>query len=367
MADIKTHLRELSPLLAIAGITEVNQQFTPKNFITILKDNFETLDNLPLNIIKATSFTALELNVIKRGIKLGVFLLNKFGFNRHSHVTWHGNSTHSEMPIDLIIDSKKFSLKEESFILENMGLYRLINLVTGFDTSRGKHHIFLDYSKQEYDDWFNYSWNYLVDSRRKWRYQSERYNSEIYFTEASVVFKYIDSKVRLPLIRNLGINEFEERTTNHIREKVFAKWLKETLESHPVYIKYKKICAETAGKNLVSFLSVNKNENNQSLYRLLRVYDNEYFYAKTTDSKIEVFAIPHKEEFKKFITIEDINYSVPKSQLNIITKIVNKATQKGLILRNEIRFSHGQFNGTPEAKMYYDRGSDLSTIYNPIL
>lgn len=50
---------------------------------------------------------------------------------------------------------------------------------------------------------------------------------------------------------------------------------------------------------------------------------------------------------------------MPKSQLNIYTTIENIETKSKLVVRNELRYSHGQFNGTPEAKMYIDNGSLL--------
>ena len=39
-----------------------------------------------------------------------------------------------------------------------------------------------------------------------------------------------------------------------------------------------------------------------------------------------------------------------------------------IIFRNELRYSHGQFNKTPEAKCYIDRNAcDLTTMYQRII
>ncbi|MBD3793835.1 MAG: hypothetical protein IE889_06695, partial [Campylobacterales bacterium] len=78
-----------------------------------------------------------------------------------------------------------------------------------------------------------------------------------------------------------------------------------------------------------------------------------------TNNYLEVYRVPSREEFSSKIKIVDIGWSVPKSQLNILTVIENTETQESLIFRNEMRYSHGQFNGTPEAKMYIDTGSLL--------
>jgi len=55
---------------------------------------------------------------------------------------------------------------------------------------------------------------------------------------------------------------------------------------------------------------------------------------------------------------------VPDSQLNIFTEIKNTQNNKSLLFRNELRYSHGQFNGTPEAKLYHKSGGDLSIMYD---
>ena len=55
---------------------------------------------------------------------------------------------------------------------------------------------------------------------------------------------------------------------------------------------------------------------------------------------------------------------MPDSQLNIFTEIKNTQNNKSLLFRNELRYSHGQFNGTPEAKLYHKSGGDLSIMYD---
>ena len=76
--------------------------------------------------------------------------------------------------------------------------------------------------------------------------------------------------------------------------------------------------------------------------------------------------MPAQADFDDVIEFKGCTYDVPSSQLNIISTFENINTGKTLQFRNECRFSHGQFNGTPEAKMYVVRNTPLTEIYEPI-
>lgn len=137
------------------------------------------------------------------------------------------------------------------------------------------------------------------------------------------------------------------------------------LSDNSNYTIAKRECAKVATCNLAKELTENLNYN-EGLLRFLRVHNFEYYYAKTTVNGISIYRVPSVSDFKNEIVIDSIQPSVPNSQANILTTIRNKKTEKTLILRNECRFSHGQFNGTPEAKMYYENGGSLLTIYESI-
>ena len=92
----------------------------------------------------------------------------------------------------------------------------------------------------------------------------------------------------------------------------------------------------------------------------------QYPISKTTNAGVEIYKVPSQKNYLNTIRIEKIEGSVPNSQANILTTIVNNKNNTKLVLRNECRFSHGQFNGTPEAKMYYERGGSLLVIYEKI-
>jgi hypothetical protein len=80
---------------------------------------------------------------------------------------------------------------------------------------------------------------------------------------------------------------------------------------------------------------------------------------------VEIYLVPSKRDFEEETFIKDISFKVPAHQLNIYTIIQNKNTKQEIEFRNELRYSHGQFNGTPEAKFYISKG-DMATLYRPI-
>lgn len=82
--------------------------------------------------------------------------------------------------------------------------------------------------------------------------------------------------------------------------------------------------------------------------------------------KQQFFCVPNSPRFSCFYRFLGSQYEVPESQLNIISTFQNIHTGKILQFRNECRFSHGQFNGTPEAKMYATRTTNLTDLYEPL-
>jgi hypothetical protein len=165
------------------------------------------------------------------------------------------------------------------------------------------------------------------------------------------------------LKKDLTIDEFTTNTTSFTREKVFSKWIKQNMEKNLEYLSIKKKTSTIAASNLVKHVKRNLDHEYKGLKRLLQVYESEYYYAKSTPNRVKIYKVPSEKDFEKVFLVKSISFSVPESQINIHTEIINKTSGQSLILRNEVRFSHGQFNGTPEAKMYYGRGSNLETIY----
>lgn len=271
--------------------------------------------------------------------------------------------------IDVKVGKYDFSLKENSFILDNMGLYKYLNIFTKGEFKRGIH-IFNDFAKKEYNYWFNVTWKILLtylNNNKKYCFINKKYTSSIFLSNNTVILNYNENNKfeisEIPCsIHNW--DDYMNYTTSKTREKVFAKWISEICSNNYDYLNSKKLCSNKAGENLIKYIK--KNLNTENIKDFLQIHDQKYYYAKTTNDSTMVFLVPSKDDFHNTYEVKNIEFSVPSSQLNIITTITNKITHKDLIFRNECRFSHGQFNGTPEAKMYYDKGNDLSLLYTLI-
>lgn len=375
MADIKTHLRELSFCLQMGVLKnqlEINiSDLSPNKFFELSNGVISNDINSARNIL-CSQFDNEQKQIIINGARLAnsIFESHYFDIKAVDKIYWLGNDTQKEDVIDVQIGQYGFSLKEESFILENMGLYKFVNLLTDSNYKKGLH-IFREFSKDEYENWFLYTWDLLVDSISQECFiydKRDKYTSVIEIKGDEIVFSYMSfgKVLTLELPKKLDSwTDFMDQTDSVIREKVFGKWVNEIASKDPKYVELKSYCAHISGNNLVNHLASHLSKN--GLARLLQIYDSAYFYAKVTNHSISVFKVPSLVDFLDEIEVVDISYSVPKSQLNVLTTIKNKKTKKSILIRNECRFSHGQFNGTPEAKMYYDKNSNLADVYIPIL
>ncbi|MFI3142310.1 MAG: hypothetical protein R3Y27_08405 [Clostridia bacterium] len=365
MADIKTHLRELSVAVAI-GCLNTKKSFaaayTPIGFMEIAKCTVLNDIGSADNILSLIEFNNEHISIIDNGLLLGTHIYDKFKITSNDQIIWLGNDTQKGDPVDLIIGNYSFSLKESSFILENMGLYKFLSLLTNKEYKRGLH-VFEEFASNEYDAWFEYVWLKLINAGN-WNNSYFKYSCSFSVEKNNVIFNFNDElECQVPISISTAA-QFMQNTNTKVREKVFSKWISENLKKDEVYIRLKKLCSETAGKNICQLIKHNIDISN--LARLLQFREHEYFYAKSTDNELKVFKVPCIHDYNKEIIVDNISYSVPYSQLNIITTIKNTITGNIFEIRNECRFSHGQFNGTPEAKMYYGRKGDLSIIYTAI-
>lgn len=377
MADLKTHLRELS-FATTVGLLKNNipfrldELYSSKQFynytVQVVKGDISKASNL----CSVSTYESELKAIVNNGYALGkaVFENPYFKITPNSPIIWQGNDTQKEDPVDVSIDQYGFSLKENSFILENMGLYKLINCFTGSTYKR--RHIFSDYARQEYETWFDVTWSemraFLASHHGEWHYTDLPKQKSISISQDSPSIKMtyhrygkLLASATLPNTCSLSI--FERKTSAKIREQVFARFIGQELKHCPAYNSAKKVCAVAATNALVEELSQNLNYD-AGLARLLRFHAKEYYYAKTVAAGIEIYKVPSYKTFGSDILVKSIQSSVPDTQANILTTIENLKTGGTLTLRNECRFSHGQFNGTPEAKLYYS--GSLETIYEKI-
>jgi len=375
MADNKTNLRELS-VAVIFGLINREISFSPEQLRNpkIFWEYAEQLISSDIssakNILKLKSFDGEYSAILNNGYRLAnAIITNKyFKFNQHEKILWNGYDTQKEVPYDITIGKYKFSLKEKSNILTNMGLYELLNCLTGSNYSNGVH-IFKKYAPHEYNEWFQKTWElmiqYLKLYQNKWSitWNKGQKKSSIILLPDKVILSFNNNTINLPILCNLA--HYEKFTPIEIKEEVFAKFINKNLRYDNEYKAVKRVCAITATSAIASDIS-NHLHNTNGIAKFLRIYDECYYYAKTTPQKIEIYKVPSIKTFSNNIVIESITSSVPDTQANLLTTIRNSKTNKQLIIRNECRFSHGQFNGVPEAKMYYENNGSLLTIYEEI-
>ncbi len=375
MSNIKTTLRELSVMygihVALSGDRGVPSE---EKFIEVLSRYLSRPQKQLVSSFAFDFHTHAQAVILENGMVLGKTIANTFNLSTQVNLKWRGRLTQDRMPIDLVVNNFLFSLKEESFILENMGLYKLVNLLTGSDFKRGELHIFKKFARDKYEAWFKTTWELLRDFAEDkkdgviWRYKGGSYNSRIIKKGKKIILNYqnggdVNSK-EYPLKPSPTITEYNKGSTPLLREKVLAKWIRQKIANIDEYIAAKRDCAITAGEALEKY--VNNNFKKRRLARLLQIYDKEYYYAKVVNQNPKIYQVPKLADFENVYVVENMRYVVPISQLNFHTIIRNIKTNAQLELRNEIRYSHGQFNGTPEAKLYYARGDRLDVIYNPL-
>ncbi|MFM1524455.1 MULTISPECIES: hypothetical protein [Helcococcus] len=309
MPNTKTHLRELSVALTI-GMLKNNIDFSLSdlydgNFFYSKALEVISNDNLHLaqRIQEFETFSYDNKQIISNGYQLGVAIFNHphFIFKKSDNIMWLGSDTSKEDPIDILIGKYGFSLKEDSFILENMGLYKLINLFTG---SNYKHvHIFKQFSPQEFNEWFNTTWNILVEYlvlNKIWTYDdSQRYKTSIRLNGDKVHFNYSlrdgSKSINKFLDKNSDYSDFEKNTISLIREHAFSKFINKVASKEDEYNNTKRECALIATQNLSSYLMDNL-KYEETLARFLRIHEKEYYYAKTTSRGVEIYKVPSRDK-----------------------------------------------------------------------
>ncbi len=369
MADTKTTLRELSVIYGVVKLFKATKSEDYSDFIEVITPYSN--GSISISVLQKSNISE-HSGIIKNGEKIAAAIVKVFNIKELPKMRWVGESTHSGTPVDIFVGDIPISLKEESYILENMGLYRLVNILTNTTHARGDLHIFKKFAPEKYKEWFKETWQILVEQLRETSkitvsVEKKDYVSEIHLqNNDEIILKYQDSQKTqsVTLGSKAELSDFEEKTNSLIREKVFAKWINLYASSNPKYLEIKQECANVAGKNLTELVSQSNGVIN--LARFLRILDEKYYYAKVSNGVVQIYEVPSIKEFLRTFDIKSLDYLVPKSQLNFYTRLVNNETGKDFTLRNEIRFSHGQFNGTPEAKLYIERGSLLDVIYEKI-
>lgn len=378
MADIKTILRELSVIIGVglAGENKTVSSLEPHEFVSLTEkycENFK--DNLDeLNKIKSLKkFSSSEIGHIKNGIILGNHIHQELKLKGEIH--WTGRKVGAIYPYDMVIDKIGFSLKESSFILKNPAFSDYLNALVQPKKPFKTIHVFRHFAPDELKTWFDYTYSKLIA-----KVVNSRDGSVVFSYKGKYFIKRIDNtvvlertkddkKVAIPTSSQISEHKFNSNVPNDIVEHTFSKWVKENLEKNDkMYSVLKKKCSETAGKNLKDYINSNYNPDTGKILEILQIYEKEYYYGKCVDGKPLLFKVLSNDKCE-IISLE-IDFKVPRSQLNVlfIFEIVirfNGHSKKDAIkMHVECRYSHGQLNGIPEAKLYCK--DNLEKLYEVI-
>ncbi len=376
MADIKTNLRELSVGFSFYNTKRIDE-IKPVFFFDICSYSIKGFSGIQLAKIceNELNFNSKELNIIKNSIKLGKIIKSKFGFENPT-IEWVGSQTQKVSPIDIYIGGVGFSLKESSRVLYNMGLSHFFYKVSGLKKYKKMTlHCFSDFANGEFDLWFKETRNLIISylKNRPFVYK-EDYISSLRLKNDDLYVEYkkgndLESSI-VSNFTNCDYDRFNKTLSGTLKKKVFSKIIKLEIMNNISYQEAKRNCALNASKKIVNELNkfCRQSTTPPTLYDLFRIDNDPYFYAKVTDKSVQIFEVPTISQLENKLIIENFNYSIPKSQINILTTICNRNNNQSITFRNEARYSHGQFNGTPEFKMYINDfpSNDLHKIYDQI-
>lgn len=316
MASDETTLRELSFGVAFFKNEPITQ--TP-TFISECIDNIDGVEESDFKDIKR-GFSEQHLKIIQRGFALGKFVIEKLDIDvqtGHS-LRWLGNAKADIF--DFQVGDDNFSLKDNSDILTNSGLKSVFNDVAGREVYKKSIHAFEDYALEELETWFQVA-------------------------------------VDLANTESLTYEEFKALPTNRRRQ---VKREIQEIKKHPQYIASAKNCALVAGDKITESLNSFLEEDNVDFASIFNINKQGYYLGKTGNQRVapKLYKIPSRREFEeRNLEVVRLYTSVPKNQLNIRTEITNTENGLKITLNNEVRYSHGPFWGTPEAKRYHYEGS----------
>jgi hypothetical protein len=378
MADEKTILRELSIIVGI-GLAQAGNKINklkPVLFLNMVEGFCENIQeyNVELNKLKSIrSFNDSQIAIIKNGFILGNCIYKEL--KPEGKICWTGKHVGSKYPYDITINDTGFSLKEDSYILKNPAFSDYLNALVQPKKPFKNIHVFRRFAPNEFNKWFNYAYSKLIEKARNLRNNSVIFSYKgkyfIKLIEDEIIFEKIkNKKVCIPISLQISEDKFNRDISNDIIEHTFSKWIKENLEKKDnEYLLLKKICSEAAGRNLKKFLESSRNYNIDKLLEILQIYEDVYYFGKCLNGIPNLFKVPSKD--KCDIISLTIDFNVPKSQLNVlftfevVVRLNGHGKNNTIEMHAECRYSHGQFNGIPEAKLYCkDR---LDKLYHKVI
>lgn len=364
MADIKTILRETSVIFGLKDIPV--DKISVTDYILFLKNNLNNYDKNAIEIDKLNSLNNFDdyQYILNNGFRIGKDI--RKAMNYAGDINWIGADVNSKYPYDIKIGNNGISLKEHSYILKNPALSDYINSLTQYKPPFKTVHIFRLYAAKLFEEWFSYTLKRLFETTKD-GIVIDNLKRECKLIRAGddIIFSVNNTSTTIKKTDKINEVEFNRKVGGYLIEHTFSKWINFKLDDDNEYIRLKKACSETAGENLKDFIEKNLNIDKKSICGLFQIYDDNYLYAKVGTPPI-LLEVPSFDEVD--VELDSIVVLVPKSQLNVHFKFKFIANEKisHITVRVECRYSHGQFKGVPEAKLYYTDNDEIGNIYKRI-
>lgn len=377
MADIKTILRELSVILGYIlskyKLTFTEDTLDIKTYLEFIRKYCKNVNECNSEIQKIEELDDFKVhkNILKNGLALGKLLYDKLRLE--GDIYWLGSSVHSKYPFDIKIGKTGISLKEDSFILKNPSFASYLNALVQPQTPFKTVHVFRFFAPAEFSKWFDYTYEKLFEQFDNHKtndiiFNYARRNTFIKKGKVGLIFGTTDIEVEIDATEKLDEVALNNRIGGYLFEHTISKWIKENLEKQDKqYEKLKQECSLMAGVALQKYVINNLNLDTENLLEIFQIYDEPYYYGKSS-GKVHLYEVPSNKECK--MKLIDIEIKVPKSQLNVYFtfKITNSHASNEIVFRVECRYSHGQLKGVPEAKLYYtDNVNHLHDLYKNII
>lgn len=376
MADIRTILRELSVILGYI-LAKYKLKFAEdfievQTYLNFIKKYCNNIDDCNSEIQKIEELPDMVIHkgIIQNGLNLGKLIYEKL--NLDGDIIWLGAKVKSEYPFDIMIGDIGIALKEDSYILKNPSFADYLNALVQPKVRFKNIHVFREFASKELNKWFDYTFIKMKEISENYKTNDFLFNylkrgTSIKKGEESLIFGGKGTEIMIGFNETINESILNSKLGGFIFEHTVTKWIKENLERNDEeYKRLKKDCSVKAGENLKQFINKNLNLNTKEILELLQIYDELYYYGKSYGTP-HLYEVPSNEECK--VRLIDIEVKVPKSQLNIYLTfdISNANGTNKTKFRVECRYSHGQFKGIPEAKLYYtDNINHLKNIYKVI-
>jgi len=163
MADINTILRETSVIIGISDIYQslfhtLNKRDYEHKAKSLLFKQYKKIQEKLSAII---DFSHEHVEILGNGYALAKIISEKLNIKKIESLNWVADDS-PDRPYDITINGLNISLKEDSNILTNMGLYKLVNIMTSNNFSTLN--IYKDFANKEYSEWFKYTFEGLLES-----------------------------------------------------------------------------------------------------------------------------------------------------------------------------------------------------------